>query len=308
MRKMTGIKNKIKTNPGRTAFVVINTILMIFFSMLFLFPYLNVVAKAFNEASDTALGGLTIYPRKFTLDYLELVLKDSSIITGFKITILRVVIGSLWALAVQYLAAYALAQKKLSGRGFVVLLLTLPMFINGGLVSRFITYAKLGVYNTFWVYILPSGFSFFNMVVIRTFLQGISETYAEAARLDGASEFRIVWSVYVPLSMPIIATILLWLGVERWNDYTTTLYFVQNPSLYTLPYVLQVSLKETETVQKMIQDAIQNGLVVGGDVSSNTADSVNAAQLVVSTIPLLLLYPFLQKYFTKGISLGGIKE
>lgn len=305
---MSKAKNRIKTNPARITFVVINTIFLIFVSMLFLFPYLNVVAKAFNEASDTALGGLTIIPRKFTLNYLELVLKDSSIVTGFKITILRVVFGSLWALAVQYLAAFALAQKKLFGRRFALILLTLPMFINGGLVSRFIMYAKLGIYNTFWIYILPGAFSFFNMVVIRTFIEGISETYAEAARLDGASEFRIVWSVYVPLSMPIIATILLWLGVERWNDYTTTLYYVQNPALFTLPYVLQVSLKETETVQKMIQDAIQNGLVVGGDISSNTADSVNAAQLVVSTVPLLLLYPFLQKYFTKGISLGGVKE
>lgn len=301
-------ENRMKDGVGRNVFVVCNTLLLILLSFLFIAPYLNVFAKALNSAKDTALGGVGLFPRKLSWDNFDIVLKDSGTWQGFKITILRVIIGSLFSLAITYMAAYALLKKHLWGRVFFVSFLTIPMFIGGGLIANYIIFAKIGIYNTFWVYIFPSSFSFFYMVIIRTYLQSIPESLREAARIDGASELRIMWSVMLPLSMPIVATILLWNAVGHWNDWTTTLYYINSPRLYTLQYNLQISLKETEKIQQMIAEALASGRPLGDISSDISGESVQAAQIIVSTLPVIVLYPFLQKYFIKGVTLGGVKE
>lgn len=303
--KKSGLK---KARGARLAFVIFNTILMIALSLLFLAPYINILAKSFNAAKDTMLGGLTFWPRKWSWDNYAVVLGDKTTWSGFRISVLRVVISSAFALIINYMAAYALLKKGLRFKKIIILIFTIPMFIGGGLISEYIWFPKFGIYNTFWVYVLPSAFSFYNMVIIRTYLAGIPESLLESARLDGAGELTVLFKITLPLSMPIVATILLWSAVANWNDWTTTLYFVENHDLYTLQYNMQIAIKQTETVQQMIANALESGRPLGDIDTDITAESIQAAQLIVTTIPIILVYPFLQKYFMSGVMIGSVKE
>lgn len=302
-------KSNLKKPTGaRLAFIVFNTVFMIFLSIIFIAPYINILAKSFNAAKDTMLGGLTFWPRQWSLDNYSVVLGDKTTWTGFTISVLRVIVSSAVALFVNYMTAYALLKKGLPGKRFIVLFFSIPMFITGGLISEYIWYPKFGVYNTFWVYVFPSAFSFYNMVIIRTYLQGIPESLLESARLDGAGELTILVKIMLPLSMPIVATILLWTAVANWNDWTSTLYFVENQDLFTLQYNMQMAIKQTETVQQMIANALESGRPLGDIDADITAESIQAAQLIVTTLPIIVIYPFLQKYFMSGVMIGSVKE
>lgn len=304
-------KSKLKKGTvGQRVFNAVNIVLMVLLSLTFLAPYINILAKAFNAAKDTMLGGLTFWPRDWTWDNFNVVLGDPSTWSGFKISVLRVIIGSFTALFVQYAAAYGLLRKGLPGKKIIILLFTIPMFVSGGLISEYIVYGRrmLNIYNNFLVYILPHAFSFYNLVVIRTFLAGIPESLLESARLDGAGELTILFKIMLPLSMPIVATILLWSAVGHWNDWTTTLYFIENSDLYTLQYNLQLAVKQAETVQNMIADAIESGRPLGDIDTDITAESIQAAQLIVTTVPIICVYPFLQRYFMSGVMVGSVKE
>ena len=298
----------IKMSAGRKTFIVFNTALLCLLSFLFIAPYLHIFAKALNEASDTALGKVGLWPNKWTFDNMMVVLIDETTWYGFAVTVSRVVIGSALALIVTYFAAYALLRKNLRFRKFIVAFLTVPMFFGGGLIATYVTYANLHILNTFWVYILPCAFNFFNMVVVRTYLQTIPDSLWESARIDGGTELQIVWRIMLPLSMPIVATIILWNAVFYWNDWTTTLYYITNPNLYTLQYNLEQILKESERSASLIQQAQQSGRPFGSITSDMTPEAIQAAQIIISTLPIIVVYPFLQKYFVQGVTLGSVKE
>ena len=227
---------------------------------------------------------------------------------GLRNTVAITVIGSLFTVAINYVAAYALWQKTFWGKTVIVWFLTIPMFISGGIVSNYVIYSKIGMIDNFLVYILPGSFNFFTVVFIRTYLTGVSTTYVEAARIDGASELKIAVKIILPLSMPIIAVMLLRAAVGYWNSWSTTLYYIDSPSLYTLPYYLQLSLKNSQEVERVLREAIEQGRIVGDMSIGSPSESIQAAQTIISTLPLVCLYPFFQKYLAKGVSLGGIKE
>lgn len=297
-----------KLSPMRRIFLIVNAILLLLFSFAFLAPYVNILAKSFNSARDTMLGGVSFWPRKFTWDNYDIVLKDPNIVQSATISVLRVVSGSLFSLLLQYSVAYVLLRKGLPFRGVIVMFFTIPMFISGGLIAEYVIYAKLKLYNSFFIYILPMSFSFYNMVIIRAYLQGIPESLMESARLDGAGEFTILWKIMLPLSKPIVATILLWCAVAHWNDWARTLYFVDNPRLYTLQYRLLLAQKEAESLQQMIQNALETGRPLGTIDSDISGESIQAAQTIITTIPIVLTYPFFQRYFVSGVTMGSVKE
>lgn len=308
MEKIKNSRGVGKLSLGRKIFIVCNTIFLLLCSFVFLAPYVNILAKSFNAAGDTMLGGVTFYPREFTWDNYDIVLKDPNIGQSAIISLLRVIFGSLFSLFLQYSVAYVLLRKGLPFRGAIVMFFTIPMFISGGLIAEYIIYAKLNLYNNFLIYILPHSFSFYNMVIIRTYLQGIPESLLESARLDGAGEITILFKIMLPLSMPIVATILLWCAVAHWNDWARTLYFIDNEDLYTLQYRLLLAQKEAEELQKMIQNALETGRPLGtikGDVSG---ESIQAAQTIITTVPIVLTYPFFQRYFVSGVTMGSVKE
>lgn len=297
-----------KKSIGYTIFKVFVVIFMLLVSVAFLFPYLNIIAKALNDSTDTSLGGITIFPRKFTLVNIQQVLSDTAIVRSSIISVLRVIIGTVIAIVILFFAAYALTKPGLRGRSAIVVFLSIPMFISGGLIPQYILYSKLHMLNTFLIYIIPGAFSFYNMVVIRSYLQTIPSSLAESARLDGAGEVKILFRIILPLSMPILATITLWLAVHHWNDWTSTLYFVTKKNLYTLQYLLHQVIQESSRLQANNMQALMEGRDIGTASQQTTPEALKAAQIFVTTIPIICVYPWLQKYFMKGIMVGSIKE
>ncbi|MDY3928479.1 MAG: carbohydrate ABC transporter permease [Clostridia bacterium] len=298
-----------RTSKAYKICMVFNYLFMICLSLIIIFPYLNVIAKAFNEGVDTSLGGVTIFPRVPTLANFKTLFENPSIGSASRVTIIRVFSGVLVGLLVQFTAAYALSRKELRYKKFFHVFLMIPMYFGGGLIPQYILYSNMHLLNNILVYILPTAFSFYNMVIIRTYMYTIPDSLSEAAKLDGANEFTIFAKIIMPLCKPILATIVLWLAVGHWNDWTTTLYFVTRQDLYTMQYVLMKVLKEAEEISKMLQEAVQSG----GNVNINldnaaTPEAVQAAQIVLTTIPIVIVYPFLQKYFIKGVMLGAVKE
>lgn len=304
---MATTKNRIKMSTGRKIFIVCNGILMLLLCAVFLAPYLNVLAQALN---DTDRVGVGIFPKNFTWASVSYMLKFDGIVNAFVITLVRTLVGSVWGIIVQYAAAYALTQRQLWGKKFILGLFILPMFISPGVVANMVTYKMLGIVNTFWVMILPLAFFFYNMTVMRVYIQSISDSYKEAARLDGASEMSIMFRIYMPLSIPIVATVFLWTAVMYWNDWATNLYYASSPKsewLYTLQYIIQLMQKNENYMKGMTEGA--NHLIGGTlEVPKVDSESLKAAGIIISSLPMLIAYPFLQKFFAKGVSIGGVKE
>lgn len=297
----------MKTTMGQRIFNVFNIIIISFLCVLMVYPFLNQLAVSLNQSLDTSLGGITIYPRKFTLSNFETVLQNSQIRVGALISVTRVITGTILALIVTFSAAFALSYKKLRGRTAFNWFLSLPMYISAGMIPIYILYRYLGLMNNYLVYILPGVFSFYNMLIIRSYLETLPASIEEAAKIDGANDIYIMFRVILPMSLPVVATVALWVSVGYWNDWTTTLYYVTKPQLFTLQYVMMQIIKQTEAVQQMVSNAMNNP-----DASRNlarpTPESVQAATLIVSTVPILVVYPFLQKYFISGVTLGAVKE
>ena len=299
---------KRKESFSRKAFLVFNTLFMIGLIFVMVAPYVNIMAKAFNEGSDTARGGITFWPRTFTWENFAAVFENSAFPRAVFVSVSRVIISTALSLVVQFMAAYVFTHKDLVGRSGLLIFLMIPMYFGGGLIPTYIFYSKLGLLNNYLLYILPGCFSLYNMIIIRSYMNSLPEGLKEAARIDGASEIQILWKVIVPCSKPILATITLWRAVYLWSDWTTTMYFFTKKKWFTLQYMLMQVLKETERIQSMISEALLRGEEVDFEAMTLTTESVRCAQLIITTIPIILTYPFLQKYFIKGVTLGAVKD
>ncbi len=292
---------------SRRIFYVCNVIFFLLLIAVVLFPYLNILAKALNDGKDTAMGGITIFPRRPTFENFTTVLGDKSFGRAFLTSACIVVAGTLLNLLVQFMAAYVFMNKQFIGHKVLLYLFMVPMYFGGGLIPQYILYSKLGLLNNYLVYVLPGCFSVYNMIIIRSYLNSIPASLAESARVDGANDLRIAFRIILPLAKPVLATVALWVAVALWNDWLTTLYFVTKKEMFTLQYVLMQVLKEAEKIQAIIKEAAMRGEVV--NIKSNiTTESVKSAQLIVTTVPIIIMYPFLQKYFIQGITLGAVKD
>lgn len=292
---------------GYKIFTIFNICFMLLIIVVMAFPYLHVLAKAFNDGVDAASGGIVLFPRKFSIENFKVIILDKEIWNSFVISVVRVIIAVILTLLVQFGAAYTLSREQFHGKGFILILFTLPMFIMAGQIPLYVLYSKIHLLNNFWVYILPLLFSFYNIVIIRTFIQTtIPKSLEESAFIDGANEVIVFFKIILPLTKPILATIALWVMVQHWNDYTTTLLYVRKSSLYTLQYRMMELIKESERLQKMIAAAIESGQIVD-ESAVPTSDSLVSAQIIFTTIPIICVYPFLQKYFIKGIVMGSVK-
>ena len=299
---------KIKRSKSSVIFSILNTLFLSLLSLIFILPFMNVLATALNSAQDTALGGLTFWPREWTFNHFQIVLNDLGTWKAFGVSVARTIVGCIVGLLLNYFTAYALNRKKLPLRGFFVAFFMVPMFISGGLISQFIVYSDLGIYNTFLVYILPLAFSFYNVMVISTFLKGIPDSLCESARLDGANEVKIIFTIMMPLSGPIIATILLWTAVSHWNMWTDSMYFVLNSDLHTLQYYLQKLINDGKVSEQILANAKENGILVGELDTGTSAACLQAAQIIFTSLPIICVYPFIQKYFVSGVMIGSVKE
>lgn len=290
-------------------FKIVNFIIMLFIIAVTLCPYLNVLAKALNDGQDTMRGGIFLWPRKVTMENFRVLLSDSSLYLATLVTVLRVVCATALGLLVQFMTAYALS-KKLKGFKAINVYFMIPMFVSGGLIPQYMLFSSIGLLNNFLVYVLPWLFSFYNIIIIRSYIKtSIPVNIIEAAEIDGMGEWGMLIKMIFPLSKPILATIALWLVVGNWNDWSATLYYIDNPDLHTLQYKLMQTIKETERMAALIQEAVESGQNVENMVNSMsvTTDSMISAQIIVVTLPIICVYPFLQKYFTQGITLGAVK-
>lgn len=269
-----------------------------------LYPFLNVLAISFNDAVDTARGGIHIWPRKFTLvNYIEIFTRNKQLIPAFINSVLRTVIGTTASLISSAMLAYTISRRDYVFQKFISRLLVLTMYVSGGLIPSYMLIRKLGLIDNFLVYIIPTLLSAYNVIVIRSFIDGLPDAMAESAKIDGANDFVIFYKIIVPLSIPVLATVALFIAVGQWNSwFDTYMYARSNPKLTTLQYELMKILDNASSQGGSIDP--NNPLL---QQSKTTPESIKMAITIIATVPILLVYPFLQKYFVSGLTLGAVK-
>ncbi|MFC4102396.1 carbohydrate ABC transporter permease [Paenibacillus xanthanilyticus] len=292
-------------SPQDRLLEIIVYVSLIMVTILTIYPFLNVLAISFNDSVDTVRGGITIWPRQFTLNNYEVIFTYSGLITGFKISVLRTVVGTVAGLISGSMLAYTLSRQDFAARKFISAFLAITMYVSGGLIPGFILMRDLHLIGTFAVYILPGLVSAFNVFVIRSFIDGLPYALQESAKLDGANDFTIFWRVILPLCKPALATVALFLAVGQWNSwFDTYLFNGSNESLTTLQYELMKILQSTTTSATNSQDAAN----MAQRMTQVSPESVKMAITITVTVPILIVYPFLQKYFVKGTTLGAVKS
>lgn len=301
-------KRHIKKTVGERIFDIFNYAFMTVLSFVTLYPFWYVLVLSLNEGTDSAYGGIWFWPRKFTLDNYKYVLANPQLQSAYFVTIARTVIGTVLTVVVTGFAAYAMSKKTLRFRKVFLTFFMIPMFIGGTLMSTYIVYAKLGLINNFLIYVLPSSFSFYYMVVLRTFIYGLPPALEESAKIDGAGYLRIFFQIIVPLCLPAIATIALFAGVAQWLDFSTNLMYVYDNKLMTVQYLLYQVVRANKMTVLNEQAMAATGALQSVSTQTITSQAVQMTVLMVGTLPILLVYPFLQKYFVKGLTLGAIKE
>lgn len=296
------ISTKKKRSLSNQIFVVCNTIFMILFVVITLYPVLNTLAISFNDGTDALRGGIYLLPRKFTLKNYITVLQKDNLITGAIVTVARTVIGTLLALVSNAILAFIVSRKRFLFGKQLSLFWVITMYVNGGLIPTFLLYKSLGLTNSFWVYVIPGMISAFNMLVIRTYMNGIPDSLEESAQLDGAGYTTIFLKIISPLCKPVYATVALFVAVGQWNSwFDAMLYNRMDGNLTTLQYEL-MKLLSSVTNQGTSAEAMKNS------TGTVTPTSVRAAATIVTMLPIICIYPFLQQYFVSGLTLGGVKE
>ncbi|MFI3201266.1 MAG: carbohydrate ABC transporter permease [Eubacteriales bacterium] len=277
-------------------------VFMLIISFLMIYPIWYVFIQSVNEGYDAAQGGLYWWPRAFTLDnYIE-VFKDSDIVTAFGVTILRTLIATPVHVCFTAMVAYAFSQKSLIGRKNYMRMGVVTMFFSGGLIPTYILINNLGLTDTFWVYVFPTMFNFFDLIIFQSFFASIPDSLEEAAKIDGANSFTAFCKIIMPVSLPVLATITLFNGVYNWNDYFMgRIYVVRNTDLIPVQTYLYKMINTSELSKY--------SALAGTTVQSTfTSTSLQMATMFVTTVPIVCIYPFLQKYFVKGMMIGSVKE
>ncbi|NOW06653.1 carbohydrate ABC transporter permease [Clostridium beijerinckii] len=287
-----------------TAFDTVLVIIMAIIAVVTIYPFLNVLAISLNDATDTVKGGIYIWPREFTLqNYKEIFEGSSKLPQGLLISVLRTVIGTFTGVLASAMVAYTLSRREFVFNKFVTILFVLTMYIGGGLIPEYMVVRGLGLVNNFAVYILPGLISAFNVIVIRSFIDGLPEALNESAMIDGANDFIVFTKIILPLCLPVIATVALFIAVGQWNSwFDTYLYARSNDGLTTLQYELMKVMGNATGTAKVDPN---NPIVQAASVNP---ESIKMAITMVATLPILLVYPFVQKYFVTGMTLGAVKS
>ncbi len=299
------VKKRRKTRRRDIAFPIVNTIILILLMFITLYPVLNTVAYSFNNGMDAVKGGIGLFPRKFSTESYTELLSDPAVYKAFGISLSKTVITTLTNLFFTSMLAYALSRREYVLRGFITTVMVLTMYVNAGLIPNYLLISRtLGLRNTYWVYIIPTMFSCFNMIVIRTYILGLPDALVESAKIDGAGDLRTFFQIILPLCLPVMATVALFVAVGAWNSwFDTYLYNGSKKDLYSLQYLLKMKLATTQSASNSA-NATADALQTQSKVSPIT---VRSAISVISAVPILIVYPFLQKYFVTGMALGAVK-
>lgn len=289
-------------------FNTFNTLFMIGLVIVTLYPFLNTIVVSLNAGNDTIRGGIYLWPREFTWQNYKAVFASGTIYDAFWISVARTVLSTLLNLGLTTMLAYTLSRKEYVFRKPITLIFILTMYFNAGLIPGYFLMKDLHLLNTFWVYVIPTMISAFNMIVIRTYIGTIPESLVESARIDGAGDFKIFVRIIFPLCKPVLATIALFVAVGAWNSwFDAFIYTSSHQELSTLQYELMKLLSSSMNANG--NPAVSNGVgMTQGSVNMVTPISIRAAVTVVASVPILLVYPFMQKYFVVGLNVGSVKE
>ena len=299
----TATARKIKSTTSDKVFTVFNTIIMVLFVVITLYPVLNTLAVAFNDGTDALRGGIHIWPRMWTLNNFTTVLQKENLLTGAKISVLRTVLGTLFSLFLNAVLAFIISRKEFVFQRSLSLFWVITMYVNGGLIPVFLLYKALGLTNSFWVYVIPGAISCYNMLVIRTYMNNsIPNSLVESAQIDGAGYTTIFVKIISPLCKPVYATVALFSAVGQWNSWFDAMLYNRMSEKYTTLQYELMKLLSSVTKQGTSAEAMKNA------AGAVTPTSVRAAATILTMLPIVCLYPFLQKYFVQGLTLGSVKE
>jgi len=302
-------KKRKKVDIENITFTTLNTCYLLFLCIVMLYPMLNTLAVSFNDAMDTVRGGIYLLPRKFTFYNYYVVFNMDTIYNAFYISVAKTIVIVVTNLFFTSMLAYTLSRKEYILRKFITTVFVLTMYFNAGLIPNYMLIKNLGMINTFRVYWIPHIISAFNLIVLRTYIKTIPESLIESARIDGAREFRIYMQIVMPLIIPALATIALFVAVGSWNSwFDTFLYNSAKQELSTLQYELQKLLASTMTAGSRAPAGGAYAAAQAGASNVTTPQSIRAAITIVTAVPILLVYPFLQRYFIHGLAIGSVKE
>jgi putative aldouronate transport system permease protein len=283
---------------------VLNTIVYIILIFTFIvtaYPFYLSFILSFNDAADAAAGGIYLWPRYFTLYNYQNFFRDTSWLIAFGVTLLRTFIGTILTVFFTAMVSYGLSFQNLIGRKFYMSVVILCMYFSGGLIPYYMTLRALRLLNTFFVYIIPSMMSLFYVIVAISFFQQLPQELHESGVIDGASEMKIFTHIIIPVSKPLLATIAVFTGVGHWTSWFDSAYFVQNKNLRTLGYLLMAIINKNNT------PVTQQTAIIASQVHISTSLSVQVTAMVITVFPIILIYPFLQRYFVSGLTLGSVK-
>nr|WP_218881994.1 carbohydrate ABC transporter permease [Nesterenkonia xinjiangensis] len=264
-----------------------------------LYPFLNIIAQAFSSEGYINSGQVSIIPRGFNITTFDVVMSDSMFWRNYANTVIYTVVATAIAMVLTTSFAYALSKRHLKGRGFFIGVAVFTMFFNGGLIPNYVLINALGMTNTMWAIVLPNAISIFNLLVMKAFFENFSTELEEAAQIDGLSTYGVLWRIVIPLSKAVIATMVLFYAVSFWNAWFQAFLYLDRRELYPVTVYLRNLLAGATGTEQM-----------GGEAAEATqiASNVRAVTMLLTTLPIICLYPFLQKYFVRGIMLGSVKQ
>lgn len=290
----------MKATWGEKVFSICNYIFITLLSVLMIYPFWYLFMASISDATLATGGGLFLLPSGFSVGAYETIFNNASFMTSFRTTSIVTLTGTCLGTLLTATTAYAISKNRLAGARAVSLLILLTMLFNGGMVPNYLLVKNLGIMDSLWALILPGALSAFNIFVMRSFFKGIPEALEEAATIDGANDLKIFFQIILPLSKPVIATISLFIAVMYWNDFFSTVLYISDKDKWQLQAMLRDMISNTSQVMQ------SSGATIGYQQNAS-GFTVRMASIVVATVPILIVYPFLQKHFTKGAMIGSIK-
>lgn len=280
-------------------FDIINVFVLVLFTLLIIIPLWNILVSSFASGQALARGNFVFWPDQLSLENYRAVFRDSSMIQAFFISVSKTLVGVLTHVFFCSMMAYAMSKPFLKGRKLYSAMGIITMFFSGGMIPTYLLIKQLGLLNSFWVYIIPAMLSYYDVIILMNFFRNVPDSLEESAMIDGAGQWRIFLQIILPLSKPALATIALFNGVNQWNDFMTAKIYITDKALYPLQMKLYEIIVQSQT------QGMQN---IGTAVAQSTTKGVQLATIIITTVPILIIYPLLQKHFIAGMMVGAVKE
>ncbi len=300
-------KNSIKLSVGERVYENIVLLLLILLMLFFIYPFFNCVILSFNDGRDAMNPGLYFWPRVPTLDNYIKAIQAEGMGRAAMFSVLRTVFGTIGTVLVCSMFGYAMSKPRLKFRGFYLLVAMIPMFFSGGMIPSFLLIRDLHLYNSFLVYILPGLFSTFYAIIFMSSFRELPASIEESAKMDGANQFIIFYRIVLPVSMPVVAAISIFTAVGHWNSWMDTMLYTDKTSINTLAFLFSKVIFQTQYLQNLVESFDGAAADIAIKMRGATSTSVMVAAMVLATVPIMVIYPFFQKHFVKGVMIGSVK-